>query len=84
MSNGNGWAPGAVRPLTKQELLVLDCVANGMTNQEIAEVLDLSKNTIKVHKFNAYKKCGFVGLGKAAAAAAVRKMVIEHAYLFDA
>jgi DNA-binding CsgD family transcriptional regulator len=62
--SGYGWAPGATRPLTRQELIILDCAANGMSNEEIAVCLELSKNTVKVHKFNAYVKLGLNGKTK--------------------
>jgi len=42
--------------LTPREIDVLILIANGMTNQQIARSLYLSKNTIKSHNNNIYRK----------------------------
>ena len=42
--------------LTKRELQILDLVLQGKSNQEIAEVLNISKRTAEVHRFNLMKK----------------------------
>jgi len=47
-----------VEPLTKRELEVLQLIAKGLTNQEIASKLYLSLNTVKVHTRNIYGKLG--------------------------
>jgi LuxR family maltose regulon positive regulatory protein len=47
-----------VEPLSKRELEVLQLVAKGLTNQEIAIKLYLSLNTVKVHTRNIYSKLG--------------------------
>lgn len=44
--------------LTERELTVLDGVARGMTNREIAEELFLSVDTVKTHARRLYAKLG--------------------------
>ncbi|HEU5420906.1 MAG TPA: LuxR C-terminal-related transcriptional regulator [Streptosporangiaceae bacterium] len=53
-------APGspADLPLTSSELAVLRFLPSHMTNQEIAEALFLSINTVKTHLRSAYRKLG--------------------------
>ncbi len=55
-----GGAPGgaAELPLTSSELAVLRFLPSHMTNQEIAEALFLSINTVKTHLRSAYRKLG--------------------------
>ncbi len=43
-------------PLTERELEILHMVANGLTNQEIADKLFLSLDTIKWHNKQSYQK----------------------------
>ena len=45
-----------IEPLSERELEVLHHIAQGLTNQEIADRLYLSLNTIKVHTRNIYSK----------------------------
>jgi LuxR family maltose regulon positive regulatory protein len=45
-----------VEPLSKRELEVLELIAEGLSNREIAQKLVLSVNTIKVHTYNIYGK----------------------------
>jgi LuxR family maltose regulon positive regulatory protein len=47
-----------VEPLSERELEVLQLVADGLTNREIAARLFLSLNTVKVHNRNIYGKLG--------------------------
>jgi LuxR family maltose regulon positive regulatory protein len=47
-----------VEPLSERELEVLQLIAEGLTNQEIASRLFLSLNTVKVHTRNIYGKLG--------------------------
>jgi LuxR family maltose regulon positive regulatory protein len=47
-----------VEPLSERELEVLQLIADGLTNQEIASRLFLSLNTVKVHTRNIYGKLG--------------------------
>jgi LuxR family maltose regulon positive regulatory protein len=49
---------GLVEPLSERELEVLQLIAEGLTNQEIATRLFLSLNTVKVHTRNIYGKLG--------------------------
>jgi LuxR family maltose regulon positive regulatory protein len=45
-----------IEPLTDRELEVLQELAKGLTNPEIAERLMVSLNTIKTHTKNIYAK----------------------------
>jgi LuxR family maltose regulon positive regulatory protein len=52
--SGDEW----IEPLSERELEVLQLVADGFTNQEIAARLYLSLNTVKAHTRNIYSKMG--------------------------
>jgi len=60
--------------LTKRELEVVECVAGGLANHEIAQRLRLSKHTVKNYLFHVFDKLGvsnrvellFLTLGRAA------------------
>jgi pimeloyl-ACP methyl ester carboxylesterase/DNA-binding CsgD family transcriptional regulator len=56
-------------PLSPRELDVLRLVAEGRTNEEIAEALTLSIRTVERHLSNVYAKLGVVGRAARAAAA---------------
>jgi LuxR family maltose regulon positive regulatory protein len=45
-----------IEPLSERELDVLQLIAEGLTNREIAARLFLSLNTVKVHTRNMYGK----------------------------
>ena len=47
-----------VEPLSDREIEVLQLIAEGLTNPEIATRLYLSLNTVKVHTRNVYGKLG--------------------------
>jgi LuxR family maltose regulon positive regulatory protein len=47
-----------VEPLSEREIEVLQLIAEGLTNQEIADKLYLSLNTVKVHTRNINGKLG--------------------------
>jgi two-component system, NarL family, nitrate/nitrite response regulator NarL len=44
--------------LSKREIEVVNCVAQGLTNREIAKRLDLSEHTVKNYLFKVYDKLG--------------------------
>jgi DNA-binding NarL/FixJ family response regulator len=44
--------------LSKREADVVGCLAEGLTNREIGERLDLSQHTIKNHMFRIFDKLG--------------------------
>jgi len=45
-----------IEPLSERELEVLQLIAQGLTNQEVASRLYLSLNTVKAHSRNIYGK----------------------------
>lgn len=53
--SGNGFLP---TPLTRRELAVLQLVAQGATNMEISERLDISPHTVKSHVVHIFNKLG--------------------------
>lgn len=62
-SNAAWWASSGassdyrlIEPLTDRELSFLDCLANGVSNKEIARSLCVSENTVKFHLKNVYSK----------------------------
>lgn len=56
--------------LTSREEQVLRCVAQGMTNKEIAALLGISHHTVKSHVINIFNKLGVNDRAQAAANAA--------------
>jgi LuxR family maltose regulon positive regulatory protein len=68
---------GLVEPLSERELEVLQLIAEGLTNQEIADRLFLSLNTVKVHTRNIYGKLG-VSSRTQAVAKAQRLDLLQH------
>jgi LuxR family maltose regulon positive regulatory protein len=66
-----------VEPLSDRELEVLQLIAEGLTNQEIADRLFLSLNTVKVHTRNIYGKLG-VNSRTQAVAEAQRLDLLQH------
>ena len=65
-----------IEPLSERELEVLQLIAEGLTNQEIADRLYLSLNTVKVHTRNIYAKLG--AHHRASAVAKARALGILH------
>jgi LuxR family maltose regulon positive regulatory protein len=58
-----------IEPLSDRELEVLELVAQGLTNREIAERLFITVGTVKTHVHNIYGKLGVRGRTQAAAQA---------------
>ncbi len=56
-------------PLSKREIQVLNEIANGLTNQEIADELYISLNTVRTHTKNINSKLNVNSRGKAVATA---------------
>jgi DNA-binding CsgD family transcriptional regulator len=62
-----GWAS-----LTPTELRVVEHVAAGLTNPEIASAMFVSRATVKTHLVHVYAKLGLSNRAELAAAAAKR------------
>jgi LuxR family maltose regulon positive regulatory protein len=60
-----------VEPLSPREREVLQLIAEGLTNKEIARGLVLSVGTVKVHAHNIYSKLGVSGRTQAIAKARI-------------
>lgn len=52
----------ALKQLSPREIQVLDLLIDGFTNQDIADELFLSKNTIETHKKNICLKLNIKGM----------------------
>jgi DNA-binding NarL/FixJ family response regulator len=63
------------QPLTQRELQVLELVARGATNREVAARLHVSEATVKTHLVHAFAKLG-VGDRTAAVTAALERRLI--------
>jgi DNA-binding NarL/FixJ family response regulator len=50
--------PARERDLSERELEIIELVAEGLTNQEIAERLTISKRTVDNHVSNIFTKTG--------------------------
>jgi len=53
-----GATPAYVEPLSKREKEVLQLIAQGLSNEQIADRLFVSVSTIKTHLINIYSKLG--------------------------
>ena len=77
LSEGKGKKKsGLDHDLTEREITVLRLVAEGKTNKEIANVLDLSEKTVKNHVRNIFHKLHVYDRTQAAILA-IRKGIIE-------
>ena len=77
LAKGKGRKPGRLEyGLTDREITVLRLVAEGKTNKEIANVLDLSEKTVKNHVRNIFHKLHVYDRTQAAVHA-IRKGLIE-------
>lgn len=54
----NARKPFPLSDLTARERAVLECIAGGMTNREIAAALDLSEKTVRNHITHVFDKTG--------------------------
>jgi DNA-binding NarL/FixJ family response regulator len=66
----------SAHPLTQRELQVLELVARGATNREVASRLHVSEATVKTHLVHAFGKLG-VGDRTAAVTAALERRLIS-------
>ncbi|MCH8876247.1 MAG: response regulator transcription factor [Chloroflexi bacterium] len=64
-----------IQPLTKQELRVLKFVGEGLNNESIAQMLSVSRNTIKAHVSSILSKLGLSDRTQAAIWAVRRGLV---------
>ncbi len=69
-------SPSLLEPLSARELEVLQFIASGLTNKEIAARLHLSPGTVKVHAHNIYGKLN--ANGRTQAIATARSLNILH------
>lgn len=60
---------GLVEPLSARELEVLDCIARGLSNAQVALQLVISLSTVKSHTASIYSKLGVSSRTQAAARA---------------
>ena len=58
------FASSKYRLLTQRELQVIELVALGLMNCQVASRLDLSERTIETHRANAYRKLGVSNLAQ--------------------
>jgi LuxR family maltose regulon positive regulatory protein len=62
---------GLIEPLSNREIEVLQCLAEGLSNREIALELTISLSTVKTHTRNIYSKLGVASRTQAIAQAKV-------------
>jgi DNA-binding NarL/FixJ family response regulator len=65
----------AAQPLTQRELQVLELVARGATNREVAARLQVSEATVKTHLVHAFGKLGVSDRTAAVTAALERRLI---------
>jgi pimeloyl-ACP methyl ester carboxylesterase/DNA-binding CsgD family transcriptional regulator len=71
--------PAALAQLTGREREVLELVADGRDNSEIAEALSLSVRTVERHIQTIYRKLGLTGSAQRTAAAALARGARDYA-----
>ena len=64
-----------IQPLTKQELRVLKLIGEGLNNESIAQMLSVSRNTVKAHVSKILSKLGLPDRTQAAIWAVRRGLV---------
>jgi len=64
--------------LTIREQQIVDLLGNGLSNQEIAEELDLTESTIKHYMTRILQKLGFRNRTEAAIFARTRSVTDKH------
>ncbi|HEV2781210.1 MAG TPA: response regulator transcription factor, partial [Actinophytocola sp.] len=74
----DGPAPAEPSPLTQRELEVLQLVARGLANKQIARTLAVSDKTVKTHVSNILAKVGAADRTQAAIYAVRSGLVAEH------
>lgn len=52
------YARGLIVQLTRREMQVLECMANGLPNKEIGRTLDISPRTVEIHRANLLRRMG--------------------------
>jgi DNA-binding NarL/FixJ family response regulator len=55
------FTPSVLEELTRQETKILELVAEGLTNQEIASRLFIDETTVKTHRHNITRKANVKG-----------------------
>jgi DNA-binding NarL/FixJ family response regulator len=65
----------SAQPLTQRELQVLELVARGATNREVAARLQVSEATVKTHLVHAFGKLGVSDRTAAVTAALERRLI---------
>jgi LuxR family maltose regulon positive regulatory protein len=66
-----------IEPLTEREVEVLQLIAEGLSNREIAQQLFLSLSTVKVHTHNIYSKLGVNSRTQAIARAKTLEILLD-------
>ncbi len=65
-----------IDPLTTRERQIVRVMAEGLTNQEVAQRLRLAEGTVKVHLHRIYRKLGIAN--RTALAILAHTNLIEH------
>ncbi|MBI5231977.1 MAG: response regulator transcription factor [Coriobacteriales bacterium] len=58
-----------VSPLSARQIEIIDCVARGMTNDQVARLLGVSASTVKNHLYTACRRLGAASRSQAVAEA---------------